>query len=148
MTGNSNFNRISDSNLSISPIQHLNILICWIFFCADALQAGLAAAAASASRPGRSGQVSLTAGQGRTGDSSRNRRTAEAPAPTAGRYRHPRRRHGTPERLLQGTGRAKAQPAVAGRRPAEPADNEVRPTEYPGLREQQAPRNRRRRNRR
>jgi len=53
-----------------------------------------------------------------------------------------------PERLLQGTGRAKAQPAVAGWRPAEPADNEVRPTEYPGLREQQAPRSRRRRNRR
>ncbi len=54
------------------------------FFCAETLQAGLAAAGASASRPGRSGQVSLTAGQGRTGDSSRNRRTAETPASTAG----------------------------------------------------------------
>jgi hypothetical protein len=64
------------------------------------------------------------------------------------RHRHLRQRRGTPERLLRGPGRAKAQPAVAGRQLAEPADSEARPTEYPGLREQPAPRNRRRRNKR
>ncbi len=97
------------------------------------------------------------AGQGRCRRLLDKGAPATAPG-TGGQQRHqpqrlPRRRRlrqhcETPGRLRREPGQAIAQPAVAGRRPAEPADSEARPTEYPGLREQPAPRNRRRRNRR